>query len=353
MQTRPDSAGTPNSAQRASASSETVQLPTIEDLQADLIAQNERIEGLRRLRSLQQEEQELREAIHEEQVDIQRKRRRDTSDSSGTSGEIKVRNITQFPQFATLRRRDDWLGDLHRAFSGAPRRYASDRNKILLAQDNMDAECRTRWNRFLDEKSEKDRRSLENNWEAFEDWSITLIKDSTNREANVVLRLENAKQREYQSPIEFHNYLDSLEKHLPKATERERSLRFFAKLRDNLRNRILIEDPRIPETREEIVTIATTFWDVLQSESKRKYSNEPTYPRKRYIKKEYPRLPRVKDHHSPPNRQENEHLEKSHNPIGPGGKILRCYNCNSGEHLRPQCPRLPDIEQKGNRKRLQ
>lgn len=58
-----------------------------------------------------------------------------------------MKNIEKFTLKNSLRKRDEWLADLHRAFEGDPRKFKKDFAKILLAQEYMDTDCRTRWKR--------------------------------------------------------------------------------------------------------------------------------------------------------------------------------------------------------------
>ena len=95
---------------------------------------------------------------------------------------------------------------------------------------------------------------------------MTLLKDATNREA-----LEKARQRNDQSPRDFHLYLDFLEKQFPRASEKQRALSCYAKLQFELRQHIYLHSTAIPDTRE-VVKLATRFWDSMTSLKKRKFS---------------------------------------------------------------------------------
>lgn len=52
------------------------------------------------------------------------------------------------------------------------------------------------------------------------------------------MQLEQARQQEGQSPIDFSIYLDLLENHLERASKNARALTFFIKLRPELQDHL-------------------------------------------------------------------------------------------------------------------
>ncbi|KAH7195190.1 hypothetical protein BKA60DRAFT_661006 [Fusarium oxysporum] len=305
--------------------------------------------------------------------------RRDSTESHSSSGrEVRVRNITKLTLPTTFQKRDAWLSDLYRAFTGARRRYRKDYKKILTALDNMDGEGRGRWDRYVDELPEDIREITERSWEAFKEWSLSLIKDAANREPLLMKQLEAARQRDTQTPQEFHQYLDSIEKHFPRALERQRALSFYAKLLPSLQDHITLHSPKIPETREDIVTLATRFWDSMRAKSKRPAeaapSNRPWKSQRRIDYEKEPWLlsqgyrgngPR-QNHDSRPdyNRSQPQGYRPSQsgsnskrNPIDPKtGKPFTCHNCDSETHFASHCdkpkdPKIGAYQGKGQRGR--
>jgi hypothetical protein len=311
--------------------------------QAEVQARIDQLEELNRLRI---REAQLLATIQGIQTreSTPRRRRTSTSSTSSSGGEIKIRNLTCLTSNASFRKRDEWISDLQRAFAGAHRRYRKDYKKILLGLDNMDIECRARWDRYLDEQEATDRLLLENDWEKFMEWSLTLIKDSTNRLPLIARQLERARQRDHQSPSEFYIYLDSLEKHFPRATEEQRALSYYAKLQDNLQTQISLNSIEIPSTRMEMVDLATRFWDSIPRGQKRPQGKEqgsaPKY-QKRY-RRDSPhnrhREQERRDSGTP--RYYNPGLKKEYNPRDNEKKQLRCYECHSKDHLRNTCPQF-------------
>jgi hypothetical protein len=317
------------------------ELPTIEEQQIAVAAT---IAQLQRLKRLQEEEAELRRALGTQPGERAARTRRSPHDSDSSSGgDLRIKNITQLPLHPTIRRREDWLRDLNRAFAGARRKFRKDYKKILFALDHMDQEGRARWDRYLDEQPEEDRENLEDNWERFEEWTLLLIKDSFNREALLFRQLEDAKQRENQSPMDFHIYLDSLEKQFPRHSEKERALSFYAKLQKKLQDHINLHSSTMPDTREEIVTLATRYWDSLSIPRKRSYEGPPASGPNWKSNRRFPRdspgnRRRETDSTKPPLSFINRTPVGQQNPFGRDGKQIRCYRCNSTEHLIPDCP---------------
>ncbi|KAF4332523.1 gag polymerase env poly [Fusarium beomiforme] len=309
-----------------------------------------RIAQLEELAELRKKEEELLKQIQGGKPREGTPRtRRNSEDSNSSSGkEVRVRNITKLTLPTTFQKRDAWLSDLNRAFTGARRRYRKDYKKILTAMDNMDAEGRGRWDRYVDELPEIEREAVEENWEAFKEWSLSLIKDSANREPLLMKQLENAQQRDNQSPQEFHQYLDSIEKNFPRPSERQRALVFYAKLLPSLQDHISLHSPEIPNTREGVVTLATRFWDSMRGRTKRRIDDDS---QSRVSKSQKRHSSRERKHHRYPQdllptRSQSPYTPKTNwqpraagqkNPTDTAGKTLTCYKCGSDEHFAPSC----------------
>ena len=316
------------------------------DLAAQLAATQQRIKQLEELAALQDRVKVLEASVR---GTTKRSRRRsrdaDDSDSDSDGGDIKIKNIATLASTSTFRKWDDWCGDLRRAFAGAPRKFRRDDKKILKALDNMDSECRARWNRYLDEQTDDRQQQLQEDWKAFVDWSLTLIKEAANLQPFLTRRLEKAKQGELQSPAEFHAYLDSLEKHLPRADEKARAYSFYAKLREELRDHIDLTSTQIPETRQEMVDLATRYWTVLTGGSQKRKAADDS---KGGSKSGPHKAARTPSNTTPRGGKDGQTRDGKgprtprKNRPGPDGKLLKCYTCNSEEHLRPYCPKNPD-----------
>jgi hypothetical protein len=188
----------------------------------------QRCKELEQLQRLQEEEQRLLETLRISKP-AKRHRREDSSSDDDRYVKIDVKNIDKFTLKSSLRKREEWLNDLQRAFSGNPRKYRKSWARIVLAQEYMDSECRNRWKRHVETMSTSDPQAHDPDWDYFQEFTKTLVRDARFREPNVMEQLVNAKQRDNQDPQDFDAYLDSLEKEFEPRGEKERALEFFSK----------------------------------------------------------------------------------------------------------------------------
>lgn len=321
--------------------------PNNSEIHLQQIAIRTRIQQLEELKQLREREAELRRELGGYDIPAPQAKTRRTSHSSTSSsgGEIKIKNIPMLSHLTTFRKRDEWIDDLQRAFAGARKRYRRDYKKILLALDYMDGECRTRWRRYLEEQPEESREDLEDDWDSFQEWTLVLIKDASNRQPMLITQLERAKQREHQSPSDFHIYLDSLERHFERASEAKRALDFYAKLQESLRNHINLHSQTLPNNREDMVTLATRYWDSMPGSRKRTLlPPQDSHPRAKSQRRGDTDSPIYRPRFNP--QQTNQPRK---NTQGNSFQKPRCYHCNSENHLKPRCPLLANQKQ-GNDK---
>lgn len=289
------------------------------------------------------------------------RRRRHSDDSSSSHGrDIKVKNVSTLVLRANYRDWETWVQDLKRVFKGSPRRYKGDANKILVAQDYMTADCRALWDRYLSEEpGNLEDRIRDKDWNGFLAWSKTLLKDAGNHASVAMQAQEDAQQRERQSPRDFHIYLDSLEKQFPPQPMEARVRIFFQKLQPNLRNHIDLQMPGgLPATREELVSLATRYWDALTGPMKRKADSPLVGSNTKKIRTmaesaAAPSRRETRPWAKPKSWTRGRDLErgkdsepKPRNPIGKDGKPLKCFRCDSYNHLQPQCPGSKDPQVK-------
>lgn len=316
-------------------------------IRARAAATAERIAQLEELQKLQEREQELQDLLRRNAGEERSKRqRRASTSSSHSSQEVKVRNITDLRHPTNPQRHKIWINDLNRAFNGAKKKFRRDYRKILFALDHMHIDCRARWDRYLEEQQANGRDDLEDDWDEFQTWTLTLLRDSANRDAQMATQLENAKQREGQSPIEFSIFLDSLEKHLERAPEKTRALTFFAKLLPDLQDHINLHASITDKTREEVVQLAQRFWEAMPKNKRKSEQSGDKGPHKnpRHHRNDSPRGRR------PYEDRRNKDQEKGPatypNTAEPRDKI-RCYNCDGMGHLARHCKKPKKEPQEG------
>ena len=289
-----------------------------------------------------------------------RSRHESPMSGSDSGEEIKVRNIETLKIPTNQRTLDDWVNDLERAFEAAPRKFRKDRNKIALANEYMDRDGRSQWSRHLDEFDVNVRAYMKRDWGAFRYWTEALVKDAGDKDANTMAAMERARQRPGQSPREFHIYLDSLEKHFPRKEEKERALFFLAKLTPPLQAHFKLQAGKLPERREEMVSMATRYWDSMPKEEQPRQSHENIYSNNRRGRGTYPTSNSSRNHGGPaprpygrgnysssgPNRSTSQQTSDQRNTQ------VTCYNCNEVGHISPNCPknsaRVQQIQHQGN-----
>ncbi|KAK4148720.1 hypothetical protein C8A00DRAFT_19497 [Chaetomidium leptoderma] len=334
------------------------------DPEARLQATQDRIAKLEEVERLEAQERELLAKLGLNKTDLQPKRKRRDSSSSASSAHhtkaIKVKNITQFTDSMTYRKRSEWLRDLERAFAGDPKRYKTSKNKILFAVDNMSTLQRNHWYSHCASMSKTDREEAETDWDIFEKWTTTCVKDVADQVSTAAKRLNEAKQRENQSPVDFHMYLESLEDQFPRADEKTRALSFYTKLTPELISHLdMFVHPK-PEQREDMVKEAMQAWTSMKKSKMQGTSSSRGGRGSRTGRQgrgHYPSWGRggktqtddtkTTDQHDDTTTKDSRKEGETTNPNG-----LRCYVCDSDQHLANHCPKRPSqVNQVGRYRR--
>lgn len=238
-----------------------------------------------------------------------RSHRRSSSASSMDVCTVKLfKNIPEFTLDFKLQQRQEWILDLEYSFKGAKKRLRKDDQKILAALPYMSPTCRQRWYRHLAEKSREQRRGAEESWPYFTEWTLTLIKNAATLQPDMICQLQRARQQNDQDPREFHA--------------------FFAKFLPELTKYIQEYDLKLPETRDEMVTLATHHWNLLRPRHKRKRDETATETIEKNGKS-------GKDKKS---RTPKDDSKTRKNPTDNKGNVIKCYLCDSESHLANRCP---------------
>ena len=245
------------------------QPPTIQD--ADLAEIQATIDRLARYKELQEQKARLESEIAGlGATENSPRRRRYDDDYSDDEREIKLKNVPVFSLDYTLQKRQEWFLELTQLFEGAPRKYNTERKRITGALCYMEPICRQRWYRHLEEKGTIHLRNIKEDWPYFKEWTLTLIKNAASLQADVRSQLERIFQRKDESPKEFHPRLDALEEHFARQPEKERALAFFAKLQYDLQELMNLHLIKLPEDRDEMISMAQHFWEIQVAASNRK-----------------------------------------------------------------------------------
>ncbi|KAL6228585.1 hypothetical protein BDW75DRAFT_246608 [Aspergillus navahoensis] len=287
-----------------------------------------------------------------------RKRRHDGIESEEETVKIEDKDITKYSTEFSLQQRLSWLANMRRNFEGAPKKYRTDRQKILGSLIYMDQTCKDQWERHAQELVDNNCQNDTRSWPHFEEWTYKILRSSMTSLTAVMVRLDRAHQGINQDPRDFDIYLNSLEQYFDKEPERKRVETYFAKLQSTLRDKICDHNfGDLPETRDRLVAMASQYWSRMHRDPPKITSSQSNSignqegnnqgsrgslrdkgrgrgfrSRTGMTSLRYPSsTTEVKPH-------ENG-KEKTANPNGPDRKPLRCYNCGSTFHLANTCPK--------------
>jgi hypothetical protein len=298
---------------------------------SDHLAEVERLETLHALLLRKRELEEAIGQIADKSTSDRHRRSSSTSSERGQGpGEIKV-EVPTFKAHYNIQQRQTWLNDLQDMFIGAPRKYGSDERKILGATNRMSSDCRERWRHYVEEKAEPQRTAYKTTWDLFEKWTLTLLHNSATLQADVATSLQEARQGPNQTPSDFNSYLLSLERHFEAPSEDQRALNFFTKLQLRLRARIQNAMLHLPKNRDEMVSTAMHYWNLIQTESGTK---------------NYPPRSSNKRHHSP----DHQGYRKRTNFNGPSSNSGRGRGWNRGSFRGRGSDRNPNNKPYSNRR---
>lgn len=324
----------------AEAQGENTENNPTQDIELELEIERKRKEQIEELLKLRQQVHDLSAQLRSGGIDtsgvtLVSRPRIDTDEPESKGRDIMVKDMEQLPNNPSFKRQGEWLQDLDRAFKLAPNKFNQDEKRILWALENTTRENRQRWDRHVEELPKTERDDAGSNWEGFKEWTVKLVQDSSHRELDTSDRYERAQQQGNQSPADFDAYLASLERHMPQRTEEDRARTFCSKLHDWLRVEIKTHSDKVPTTRSAMVDLATRHWEASKAA---KRARAPTVNRSGPPPKRHSSHARRETQPSQP-RQDTPRRTQQQNPTNKEGKRLRCYNCDSEDHLRNQCPK--------------
>lgn len=265
---------------------------------------------------------------------------------------VKVEDIPKFTESSSFVDRERWLANLQRAFAGDRRNLSSGKYRILFALEKMSEELRCQWTSYLQDLSREDGRAAARDWKLFRGWTLGLIQDPGDARATLERIYLRARQRDGQSPQRFHEYLRSLEEQMPRLPETKRTYDYYVRLLPALVKEIDRRADDRPETRLEMVKLASRIWNNMGfGEAKPKAttaSKQERGDREPPPKRARTDNGRFRPHKSHTGRgqasgkaskdQESHRQSDGKNPIGSDGKRMRCHTCGSETHLANHCP---------------
>jgi hypothetical protein len=147
-----------------------------------------------------------------------------------------------------------------------PRRYPTERHKVLSASTFLAGEPQERWS---NEEAKKFHANQEYDFEDFEAFISACVSDPHNRGFTLGLEYENATQKKDQTVTAFAAYLATLEDQLGVGyTDKQSAQHLLNKLRPPIREDIMLRGHAYA-TRADLVALATRFEQVSKERSNR------------------------------------------------------------------------------------
>jgi hypothetical protein len=316
----------------------------------------ERQQEREKIQQLEQRIQDL-ERKYIGQKSYVRKRQHDDIESEEETVKIEDKDITKYNTEFSHQQRLSWLANMRRNFEGAPKKYRTDRQKILGSLIYMDQTSKDQWDRHAQELIDNHHENDTRLWSHFEDWTYKILRSSMTSLTAVMVRLDRAHQGPNQDPRDFDVYLNSLEQYFDREPERKRVEIYFAKLQSTLRDKICDHNfGNLPGTRDQLVAMASQYWSRMHrdppkitltqtnsiggQEGRSQGSRGDLRERGRgrgFRSRGWKTPSRHYTSNTSPKLHGNG-SEKAVNPNGPDSKPLRCYNCGSIFHLANVCP---------------
>ena len=143
-----------------------------------------------------------------------------------------------------------WFRKVKVKFLMSPEYFTTETAKVVYCMQSLKSNASTQWHSYFD--------THDMNYVTFaffEKFLLCLVADPINRRLDAYERWEAAKQQPDQKVSVFKVYLEELEAHLPPLDEDVRAKFFLAKLKPELKEKILATG-NVPKQREEILAQA-------------------------------------------------------------------------------------------------
>ena len=149
-----------------------------------------------------------------------------------------------------------WFLEVAIQFMNSPEYFTTDQAKIGFCMKSLEDDPSVQWYR------EFETHGLDGvTFDSFKRFLLDLVADPVNRRLAAYEKWEAARQRDMKVSA-FKAHLEELEGHLPPFEEEHRANFFLAKLRSELKNKIL-STGNVPKLREEILAMAIMQENIL------------------------------------------------------------------------------------------
>ena len=325
----------PDNAPTTESSDSTLSSPALQQRIAQLEAENQRLLEENRVRELETRNAELRRRPEADAEDFN-----GLSDDEAPSVSLTAKTIRpekMRPYYGNSEGEHiRWFADADIKFLLSPEYFTTDRAKILYCMQSLEGDAATQWRQHFRKEQVDDY-----SFETFSQFLLDLVADPVNRRLLAYERLNSAKQQQGQKVSVFKAYLEELESHITPLSEEFRVNSFLAKLRPELKSKIL-STGSVPTTREGLLALA-----IMQEKNLERYHLTPR-PRGRGK----PSEERASDAPSESasgkqagrqrGRRRRRSRSRSEPKADPDHPDDKCYHCGETGHWKPECPHRDD-----------
>jgi hypothetical protein len=163
---------------------------------------------------------------------------------------------------------DNFLKRCQACFDFAPFDFSSEESKIRFGAAFFDGEALTNWGLRSREQPEWIKTWT---WKDFRSFCESQLTDSDSLRLNRYTKYITAKQREGQSPMQFHVYLETLEEDLKgmmTRTDQEKTFYFLSNLHTPLKQKLIATGDSLTSTRQALALKANTLLTLAKTITK-------------------------------------------------------------------------------------